>query len=314
MTTSDFLIEPRTLVLPWADGIRPLGVIDLDVAGDDVAPIVHPPFPLIGVGDSSHPLAAQLDAIVEPPVASAALIENVCGQPEAALVVVQLLRLIEQLDPAQALVAESMAYGLLQSGRGHAGWMASCSAEPMPPGKLLVTRNEDVLDIGIERPDANNAIDCELRDALREAFELAVLDPGIGRIVLRGVGKVFSVGADLAEFGTTRDPVAAHVIRTHTLPAHAIVRCAEKLEVHVQGGCVGSALEMAAFARRITASSHAWFHLPELAMGVLPGAGGCVSVSRRIGRQRAALMILSGRRISADTALDWGLIDAIVGD
>jgi enoyl-CoA hydratase len=46
-------------------------------------------------------------------------------------------------------------------------------------------------------------------------------------------------------------------------------------------------------------------------MGLLPGAGGCVSVPRRIGRQRATLMMLSGRRINAATALSWGLIDAI---
>jgi enoyl-CoA hydratase/carnithine racemase len=49
-------------------------------------------------------------------------------------------------------------------------------------------------------------------------------------------------------------------------------------------------------------------------MGVMPGAGGCVSVSRRMGRQRAALMILSGKRINARTALGWGLVDAIIDD
>ena len=71
---------------------------------------------------------------------------------------------------------------------------------------------------------------------------------------------------------------------------------------------------MAAFARRITAGPRAWFQLPEIAMGVIPGAGGCISVPRRIGRQRAALMILSGRKIDARTALSWGLVDAIVED
>ncbi len=82
----------------------------------------------------------------------------------------------------------------------------------------------------------------------------------------------------------------------------------------MQGGCVGSGLEMAAFAARLTAAPDAWFQLPELAMGIIPGAGGCVSLSRRIGRQRAALMIISGRRISARTALNWGLVDAIMDD
>jgi enoyl-CoA hydratase len=129
---------------------------------------------------------------------------------------------------------------------------------------------------------------------------------------LCGAGKAFCVGADLDEFGTTRDPDVAHTIRMETLPALAIIPCAHKFAAHVQGACVGAGLEMAAFANRLTATPDAWFQLPELAMGLIPGAGGCVSVPRRIGRARAALMILSGRRIGAKTALDWGLIDAIV--
>jgi enoyl-CoA hydratase/carnithine racemase len=91
-------------------------------------------------------------------------------------------------------------------------------------------------------------------------------------------------------------------------------RIGDRLEAWVQGGCIGSGLELAALAQRIVARPTAWFQLPELAMGVLPGAGGCVSLTRRIGRQRTALMILSGKRVSARTALEWGLIDAIVDD
>jgi enoyl-CoA hydratase/carnithine racemase len=131
---------------------------------------------------------------------------------------------------------------------------------------------------------------------------------------LRGKGRAFSLGADLSEFGTTTDPATAHAIRMRTLPARMIERCADKLEVHVQGACVGAGLEMAAWARRITAAPNAWFQLPELAMGIIPGAGGCVSLSRRIGSSRTALLILSGRRLSARVALDWGLIDAIVDE
>lgn len=315
MTLSRLLIDPQRLVLPWADEVPPLGLVDLDAVDAEAGPIILPPFPLLGLGSTGHPLAAQLDAVIEPPVTAEALIENIGRQPEATSVLVQLLRLIEGLDIGPALVAESMAYGLLQGSGGHAAWLASRTLDPaMPPGTVSVARNDDVLDICIDRPAANNAIDRDMRDALREAFELAALDTDITRIMLRGAGKSFSVGADLCEFGTTRDPVTAHAIRMRTLPAHAIMRCADRLEAHVQGACVGSALEMAAFARRITATPKAWFHLPELAMGILPGAGGCVSVSRRIGRQRAALMILSGRRISAGTALGWGLVDAIVDD
>jgi enoyl-CoA hydratase/carnithine racemase len=130
-------------------------------------------------------------------------------------------------------------------------------------------------------------------------------------VKLRSTGKAFSIGGDLDEFGTTRDPATAHLIRSRTLPAVVLARCADIVDVYIQGACIGAGVELSAFAGRVTAARTAWFQLPELAMGLLPGAGGCVSVPRRIGRQRATLMILSGQRIDAETALRWGLIDAI---
>nr|WP_184019851.1 enoyl-CoA hydratase/isomerase family protein [Sphingobium boeckii] len=309
------MIDPRDLLLPWSGDAMPIGVIDLDAARDEGATLALPPFPLIGIGDPLHPIAWQMDALIEAPVTLEAILEAVRDQPAAAAVLVQLLRLIEGMELQAALVAESMAYGLLQGSDGHAQWLAAQTvASTAPPGRVVMERREKVLDIRLDRAAAHNAIDRIMRDGLREAFELAALDPEIERITLRGAGKTFSLGADLSEFGTTRDPATAHAIRMQTLPAHVMARCCHKLEVHVQGGCVGSGLEMAAFGRRITASPTAWFHLPELAMGVIPGAGGCVSLSRRIGRQRAALMMLSGKRINARIALDWGLIDAIVDD
>jgi enoyl-CoA hydratase/carnithine racemase len=100
-------------------------------------------------------------------------------------------------------------------------------------------REGDRLDIILDRAVADNAIDRPMRDGLREAFELAALDPDIERIVMRSEGRVFSLGADLAEFGTTRDPATAHAIRMQTLPAHAMARCCDRLTVHIQGACVG---------------------------------------------------------------------------
>lgn len=314
MSHAAFLIDPAALEVPWSAAAQPLGFVDFAGAEGRTAPEL-PPFPLIGLGDPAHPWARQVDAVLEPPFDAVPLATAVAARPETAAVTVQLLRLLEHLDPAAGLVAESLAYGLLQGSREHAEWLAS--REPvasLPEGRLSIGREGEVLILRLDRPEANNAIDRAMRDALREAFELGALDPTITRIVLESAGRTFSLGADLAEFGTTRDPATAHAIRMRTLPAHAIARCAGKLEAHVQGACVGAGLEMAAFARRLTASPRAWFHLPELAMGLLPGAGGCVSLARRIGRQRTALLFLSGRRINARTALEWGLVDALVDD
>src|SRR3546814_672858 len=151
----------------------------------------------------------------------------------------------------------------------------------------------------------------EMRDALCEALQLAVVDDAIARIEIRARGKCFSTGGDLREFGTAPDPVTAHLVRSLALPGRLLAICASRCEVFVHGACVGSGIEFPAFAARITASPAAWFQLPELKYGLIPGAGGCVSIARRIGRQRMAWLGLSGQRIGAAQALAWGLIDAI---
>lgn len=293
----------------------PLAFVRLD-DGDWPRDVRLPPFPVVGLGDSAHPFARQLDCVIEPPVSAEELALQVQACPNAAAAIVQLLRLLPALDLEQGLTAESMTYGLLQGSAEHHEWMA---AQPRGSaiageGRVELVREGNRLIITLDNPAHENAIDRAMRDQLYEALELAGLDPDIEQVSLRAAGRTFSLGALLSEFGTTTDPATAHAIRAHTLPARMAARCADRLDVHVQGGCVGSGLELAAYARGFTAAPNAWFQLPELSMGILPGAGGCVSLTRRIGRQRTALMILSGRRISARQALAWGLVDGIVDE
>lgn len=301
----------------WAgDGglAGPLAFVDLGSAGEWPAMPELPPFPVIGLGEPSHPLAGLLDAVIQAPIGAETVTRQVLTQPAAAAVVTQLLRILPALSADAGLTAESLAYGLLQGSSGHRAWIEGNADGDVTAGERRVRlgRNGDHLTVTMDHPAGGNAIDRTMRDGLYEAFALAALDQGIRRVSLRSVGRAFSLGSELAEFGTTRDPATAHGIRMETLPARMLARCADRLEVHVQGGCVGAGLEMAAWGSRVTAAPDAWFQLPELAMGVLPGAGGCVSLTRRIGRQRTALLVLSGKRINARTALDWGLIDAIV--
>ncbi len=292
----------------------PLCFVDLD-SGVEVPDAVQlPPCPVIGLGDRAHPFAQHLDAVIEPPVTAAGVAKQVLVMPRAAAVLVQLLRILPSHSLEEGLTAESFAYALLQGSAEHRRWL---TAQPVTaiaeraPGKVDLAREGGRLIVTMDSPASGNSIDRAMRDQLYDAFALAALDPEITRVSLRGRGRTFSMGAELAEFGTTSDPATAHAIRCQTLPARMAARIADKLDVHVQGGCVGSGLELAAYASRITAAPDAWFQLPELAMGILPGAGGCVSLNRRIGRQRAALLILSGKRISAKQALGWGLVDAI---
>jgi enoyl-CoA hydratase len=256
-----------------------------------------------------------IENLIAPPITGSVLQAGCFAHPVAAQTLLDLLPAIGDCSADKALTMESLTYARLQGSPDHRRWLDERPpVASLPEGRLNLSRTGPDLAITIDRPFARNAIDRGMRDALYEALTLASLDPDIRNVVLNATGKAFSIGGDLSEFGTTRDPEKAHEIRMRTLPARAILGCAEKMHVHVHGACVGAGLEIAAFAARVTAGPKAWFQLPELSMGLIPGAGGCVSVPRRIGWQRTAAMILSGQRINAQTALQWGLVDELLED
>ena len=151
-----------------------------------------------------------------------------------------------------------------------------------------------------------------MRDALVELLELVLLDHSIKRVAVSGRGSCFSVGGELREFGLATDPASAHLIRSSHNPGRLLARCADRVSFHLHSACIGSGIEIPAFAGHVSAAPRTFFQLPELAFGLIPGAGGCVSISRRIGRQRTAWLALSGKRINASQALEWGLIDEIL--
>ena len=129
--------------------------------------------------------------------------------------------------------------------------------------------------------------------------------------MLTGAGPAFCAGGDLDEFGTAPDLVSAHFVRTRAGAALPLHRLAGRTEVRVHGACVGAGVELPAFAGRVLAAPTATFRLPELGMGLIPGAGGTVSLPRRIGRWRTLFAALSGEPLDAVTALAWGLADEI---
>ncbi len=244
----------------------------------------------------------------------AALHERAQRWPRATAAAAVLLRGGERRAPLDGLVAESTVYSTLQGGPEFAAWRAgrpvrTVAADAEPP--VLVGRNEATLQITLNRPLRHNAYGTAMRDHLAAALELAAADPEIDRIILEGAGPSFCSGGDLDEFGTTPDPATAHLVRLTRSPAQLLVRLGHRVEVHLHGACVGAGIELPAFARQVVAAPDAVIRLPELELGLVPGAGGTVSLPRRIGRQRTAYLALSGAPIDAPTALAWGLVDEI---
>lgn len=273
------------------------------------------PCPSIAIAAQACTLADVADAAVPTAAAADALLKGVARAPIAAAVFTQLLRLTAGLPIADALTAESLAYSTLQAGPEYQRWLAAhraAAAQHGDPGTAVLMQREGThLRLSLNRPSNRNAMSVEMRDALMEALQLVLADDTVEQVTLDGRGACFSTGGDLTEFGTAPDPATAHVVRSLALPGRLLAACAARVHVRVHGACIGSGIEFPAFAGRLTARPDSWFQLPELGFGLIPGAGGCVSMARRMGRQRLAQMVLGGQRINAARALDWGLIDAI---
>lgn len=173
-------------------------------------------------------------------------------------------------------------------------------------------REGDTVTLTLANPATRNAMSATMRDALYAALAGVIEDPSEPSLVLRGEGRCFSTGGELAEFGTASDLAAAHLVRTRRSAALLLHRLGSRAEVRLHGACIGSGIEIAAAAARRVATPETIFQLPELRMGLIPGAGGTVTIARAIGRQRTAWLALSGRRIGAARALDWGLIHDLV--
>lgn len=235
--------------------------------------------------------------------------------PIAATLLARTLRLTEGLPIGQALDVESLAYSTLLGGAEFQSWRAehpSPVSTPPPHDELVsITRVDDHVSISLNDPALGNAMTAAMRDALFGALVNILDDPSRPAVRLNGIGRCFSTGGHLAEFGSAQDLANAHIVRTLHSCGRVLHELGDRASVHLHGACIGSGLEIPAAAHHRTAAPDAWFQLPELRMGLIPGAGGTVFLPRAIGRQRTAWMALSGKRISAQQGLSMGLIHAI---
>jgi enoyl-CoA hydratase/carnithine racemase len=209
---------------------------------------------------------------------------------------------------------ESAAYSALQAGPEFGSWWQRTTNDEIEELGPVVgcDRDGDTLTITLDRPRRHNAINAQLRDELYAALSIAVADDSIRSIVLDGSGPSFCSGGDLAEFGTRPDPATGHITRLARSPGRLIHQLRDRTTVNVHGSTLGGGLEMAAFAGQVTAHPDTMLGLPEVGLGLIPGAGGTISVTSRIGRQRTAALALTGRTIDARTALAWGLVDDVI--
>jgi 3-hydroxyacyl-CoA dehydrogenase len=163
--------------------------------------------------------------------------------------------------------------------------------------------------IQIDNPPVNG-MSHAVRKSMVEGLERACDDPQVRAIVITGTGKTFSGGADIREFNTP-----AMLAEPNLLGVIAAVESASKPVVSaINGVCMGGGLELSLGCHYRVATRDAQLALPEVKIGLIPGAGGTQRLPRAVGAELALRMITTGDPIDADTALKHGLVERIVAN
>lgn len=175
---------------------------------------------------------------------------------------------------------------------------------------ILVERDERVGTVTLNRPEQLNALNFQLVRELSDALETLDRDETIGCIVITGAGeRAFAAGADIKEMAD-KSPVEM-MIGGFEAWEH-LRRIRTPLIAAVNGYALGGGCELALHCDMIVASENARFGQPEVAIGIIPGAGGTQRLARTLGKYRTMEMVLTGAQVSAQELANHGLVNRVV--
>lgn len=177
---------------------------------------------------------------------------------------------------------------------------------------LLERPQQNIAVIRLNRPDARNALNAAVRQALAQHFTELGDDENTRCIILTGGEKIFAGGADIRDM-VERTPVDLLARRSERF-WQAVASCPKAVIAAVNGYAVGGGCELAMHADIIVAGEGAMFGQPEVKVGIMPGAGGTQRLVRAVGKFRAMKMLMTGEPVSARDALAMGLVSEVVPD
>lgn len=175
--------------------------------------------------------------------------------------------------------------------------------------ELIVTRHGRVLHLTLNRPAARNALNNALLSELAATLEAAASDSEISVCVIAGNERFFAAGADLYEMAEKDLAATLNDIRPQLW---ARINAFNKpLIAAVNGYALGAGCELALLCDLVIAGENARFGLPEITLGIMPGAGGTQRLIRSVGKSLASKMVLTGESITARQALAAGLVSDV---
>ncbi len=173
--------------------------------------------------------------------------------------------------------------------------------------KVWVEVRDDVAVLQIDNPPVNG-LSHATRNGLRAGLQHALDNPRVAAIVITGTGTVFSGGADIKEFNTPAALAEPNLLQV----IDAVEGSYKPVIAAINGVCMGGGLELALACHYRVATPNASMALPEVKLGLIPGAGGTQRLPRAVGADKALRMIASGAPIGADDALKSGLVERVV--
>ena len=178
---------------------------------------------------------------------------------------------------------------------------------------MLYSKSGAVAHIVLNRPRVMNAYNVQMRDDLFFTLEAVRDDPDVRVAVISGAGeRAFCAGADLTEFGTAPSQIIARQVRWERDIWGLFLSLRKPLIAAMRGYVIGSGVEIACLCDIRIAADDAQFALPEVALGMIPAAGGTQTLRRVVGASRALEMVLSNRRVGAEEARRIGLAHTVV--
>ena len=178
---------------------------------------------------------------------------------------------------------------------------------------LIYEKKNSIAYVTLNRPQALNVYNIQMRDDLYEVLTAIRDDSEVRVSIFKGAGeKAFCAGADLSEFLSAPSPIIARQVRFSRDVWGLFLSIPQPLIAAVHGFVLGSGIEIALCCDIRIASVDTRFGLPEVGLGIIPAAGGTQTLPRVIGRGKALEMLLTNRWISAEEALQCGLVNRLV--
>jgi len=177
--------------------------------------------------------------------------------------------------------------------------------------KILYEKKGRVGVLKLNRPDVLNAIDAEMLKEISKRLEEARGDSEVRVLVITGVGRAFSAGADVSEMEECKPSKAMEIARRGLRVTREIERFRVPVIAAINGYALGGGLEIALACDIRVAAENAKLGLPETCLGIIPGWGGMHRLVRLVGESRAKELVLTGRIIAAKEALEIGLVTQV---